>query len=915
MADNTDNIKDVQNSERLLDLSNQIVDSLNQRRKLIKDIKEDENLYFTTVKQQQRLSQDIAANAEKYLGYQIKSKDLVKQIKASSDNANKSTNSFNSIESKLSNQRKQSLNDAISLLNKEKEVRKQIEALDLRNDVLREKRTRALANGASINSNAVRDIQEEIKSNQVNLKIKERQVKNLQTEGQKQKDIAKTVFETIKNAKEAEIDREKELAFLEKNLIIRKRIEKSTGLLGGFTKSLSKIPGVGTYLRADEAIDEMEKLAAKIEEAGGKSTSFTNRLQIGLKGVSVLAKGFIENIASPEAIFTFLGKAINKADQQATALGKSFGVSKTQARALREEFVKYSANANDTFVTTDRLVKAQAELSEQLGIAVQFSGEELTIFSKLTEIVGLSAQEAGKLATFSAATGISYKDYVKQIRLSSFATQQANKVHFSDKQILQDISKLSAGILVKFQNNPKALAAAVIQAKALGLTLEQVDKVGESLLNFESSIENELKAELLTGKQINLEKARYAALTGDQLTLAKEVADQAGSLSEFEEMNVLAQKSLAEAFGMSRDELADMLLKQEAINTYGDKAAKLNAQQLKDQKASGLSLDDYLTKQAEQQSAQDKFNNAITKLQDLIGNLVAGPLGGFIDSLSNGLEYVTKIFGLFGKIGSAIKGFFGDKIGGALGEVASIATIGALIGLVAKSMTKGTFFNPMVVKDVSAAGKTGIGGNGFSGGILGKGGMKQAGNLFKKGLKSNAFTSLAMGGIEAASSISEGKGAGESIGRALISGITSFGGGALGSLIAPGAGTIGGGILGGMAGDKIGDLLFGEQAPQQVEDGISPSSKGPFTITDKFGATAITAKGDSLAVSPNVNNASLDLSPMISAINEVKNAIASLASRPIYTTINIDGGKIGTAIGRQMETGTSQLMNTSYEIA
>ena len=230
-------------------------------------------------------------------------------------------------------------------------------------------------------------------------------------------------------------------------------------------------------------------------------------------------------------------------------------------------------------------------------------------------------------------------------------------------------------------------------------------------------------------------------------------------------------------------------------------------------------------------------------------------------------------------------------------------------------MTKGTFFNPMVVKDVSAAGKTGIGGNGFSGGILGKGGMKQAGNLFKKGLKSNAFTSLAMGGIEAASSISEGKGAGESIGRALISGITSFGGGALGSLIAPGAGTIGGGILGGMAGDKIGDLLFGEQAPQQVEDGISPSSKGPFTITDKFGATAITAKGDSLAVSPNVNNASLDLSPMISAINEVKNAIASLASRPIYTTINIDGGKIGTAVGRQMETGTSQLMNTSYEIA
>ena len=670
----------------------------------------------------------------------------------------------------------------------------------------------------------------------------------------------------------------------------------------------STLPGLGKFSQT------FKDAAIESRKAGGG----VNGIAAGFKKISELA---------PQAAFAFLATQVNKADQQATALGKSFGVSKVQARAIREEFVKYSANNNDTFITTDRLLKAQTELSEQLGIAVQFSGEELATFSKLTEIVGLSAQEAGKLATFSAATGMSSKDYVKQIRLSSFAAQQANKVHFSDKQILQDVSKLSAGILVKFQNNPKALAAAVIQAKALGLTLEQTDKIGESLLNFESSIENELKAELLTGKQLNLEKARYLALTGSQAELAKEVANQVGSLAEFENMNVIAQKSLAEAFGMSRDEVADMLMKQEAINTYGDKAAKLNAQQLKDQKASGLSLDDYLEKQDNQRSIQEKFSDAILKLQDLIGNIVAGPLGGFIDSLSNGLEYVTKIFGFFGKIGSAIKGFFGDKIGGAMGEIASVATIGGLILLLSKSMMKGTSFNPMIVKDVSVGGSGGgvDGGSGLGGGIgrigkaFSKGGMKGGGKamsrILSKTLKGNALTSLAMGGIEAASSIDEGKGAGESIGRALISGVTSFGGGALGSLIAPGAGTIGGGILGGIAGDKLGDLIFGEQAPQQVEDGISPSSKGPFTITDDYGATAITAKGDSLAVSPNVNNSSLDLTPMISAINEVRNAVASLANRPIYTTITLDGRALGTAVGNQMETGTAQNMTTSYKVA
>ena len=45
-------------------------------------------------------------------------------------------------------------------------------------------------------------------------------------------------------------------------------------------------------------------------------------------------------------------------------------------------------------------------------------------------------------------------------------------------------------------------------------------------------------------------------------------------------------------------------------------------------------------------------------------------------------------------------------------------------------------------------------------------------------------------------------------------------------------------------------------AVQYVGDGMAPSNKGPFTITDKYGATAITSKGDNVVVSPNVNQGS-----------------------------------------------------------
>ena len=358
----------------------------------------------------------------------------------------------------------------------------------------------------------------------------------------------------------------------------------------------------------------------------------------------------IAQMFSAAGILAFFTKAILDANQQTTELGKSLGISYKAATGIRQEFAAYSKASGDIFINTNRLIKAQTDLTDQLGIAVQYSGEELATFSKLTEIVGLTADEAGRLTKASAGAGMELQDYVANIRKSAFYAQQATGTHFTDKQILQDVSKLSAGILTKFQGNPKAIAEAVVQAKALGTNLEQIDRIGESLLNWESSISNELEAELITGRQLNLEKARYAALTGTQLDLEKEIGSQVGSLADFQQMNVIAQGSLAKAFGLSRDELADMLLKQEAISKYGSKAAELNAQQLKDQQASGLSLDDYLKKQDQQRSIQEKFNDAVQKLQGLFGDLVSGPLGIFVNMISGLLENTIAMSIVFGAI-------------------------------------------------------------------------------------------------------------------------------------------------------------------------------------------------------------------------------------------------------------------------
>jgi hypothetical protein len=547
-----------------------------------------------------------------------------------------------------------------------------------------------------------------------------------------------------------------------------------------------------------------------------KEQTLLNNLQQQVdtqKGVSKALADQVKSAFSFEKIMASgIVKAVLAVDTQVTNLSRSLGVSYSSAKGIRNEMESFAFSANDGFTTVAKLAKAQADLTEQLGIAVNFGNEETQQFAKLTELVGLSAGEAGKLATFSAAAGVSTSDYVKDVRAAGFAAQQANKIHISDKQLLQSISSLSAGILVKFQGNPKALAEAVVQSKKLGLSLDQVDKTGESLLNWESSIENELKAELITGKQLNLEKARAAALTGDQATLMQEVASQAGSLAEFQDMNVIAQRSLAEAFGMSKDEMAEMLMKQEAINKYGSAAEELNAQQLKDFKESGLSLEDYLKKQAEQVDIQTKFNTAMERLQEILGNLASGPLGTILSIFADLLSNSTSLAAILG---------------------------GVMVMNILKMVTA----------------------------------LKQA----KKLSYADAVTNI--------------------IGSAYKS---------IGGL--PGVGMI---LAGAAAAAGIAYL-----ASQSVEDGIAPAGGGPFTITDKFGATAITAAGDGIAVSPNINKGGGgDNAGLMAAINELRSAVNALATKPVPAmAIQVGAEKLGEVVGRQAETGTNQYKN-AYRLA
>tara|TARA_Y100000287_G_scaffold48542_1_gene37799 strand:- start:388 stop:876 length:489 start_codon:yes stop_codon:yes gene_type:complete len=101
----------------------------------------------------------------------------------------------------------------------------------------------------------------------------------------------------------------------------------------------------------------------------------------------------------------------------------------------------------------------------------------------------------------------------------------------------------------------EGFARAAVEAAKVGSSLNQILGAADKLLEFETSIEASFKAQVLTGRQINTEKARQLALDGDIAGLTNEIQSIVGQVGDIESLNVLQRKSVAEAIGISVSDL------------------------------------------------------------------------------------------------------------------------------------------------------------------------------------------------------------------------------------------------------------------------------------------------------------------------------------------------------------------------
>ena len=320
----------------------------------------------------------------------------------------------------------------------------------------------------------------------------------------------------------------------------------------------------------EEGRDITQDEVDNIKEKVGQQKKFGNAIDEILPGAVGIARGIeasargMAGILGPAsmavAIFIVLAKFALDYGKAIADTRKELGISVGEAIKLNTQNRLLGIQAKAFGLELQDVTEAQAAIRRDLGASVQESVKLSLNFARTSAATGQSAEDLTKTLSIMESISSASRDVLlNQIRANAAMIEAAG---VAPALVMKDIAENSEFFAQFAKDGGDNLIQAGIAARKLGLDMSAVASISESLLDFESSIEKSMEASQLLGREINTDRARMLALAGDQEGLMKEVQRLAGSEAEFNRMNVLQRKALADSVGVNVEQLSRLVRNQ-----------------------------------------------------------------------------------------------------------------------------------------------------------------------------------------------------------------------------------------------------------------------------------------------------------------------------------------------------------------
>lgn len=339
-----------------------------------------------------------------------------------------------------------------------------------------------------------------------------------------------------------------------------------TSAILGYNRDLASI---ATALNDDGSVKNniSEKYLKSLEKSLELSEKQSEAIKDAFPGLMNMAAGadsmaknidaFLPGFAKFGGIAFGAVAAFVKIQEAITDTRKELGVSATQAASITAQNKVLGIVAKGYGLDVEDIKSAQAAIRNDLGASVQDSVNLSLSFARTAAATGQTADElTSTLSVMESISSASRDVLLNQIRTSAAIAGSAG---VSPALVMKDLASQAEFFAQFAKDGGMNIINAGIAARKLGLEMSAVASISESLLDFESSIEKQMEASLLIGRQLNLDRARQLALAGDQEGVMKEILKQVGGEAEFNRMNVIQRKALADSVGVNVEQLSRLV--------------------------------------------------------------------------------------------------------------------------------------------------------------------------------------------------------------------------------------------------------------------------------------------------------------------------------------------------------------------
>ena len=310
----------------------------------------------------------------------------------------------------------------------------------------------------------------------------------------------------------------------------RKRLETEEKLAG--IKSFLHDIGLGGLSDMHDKMVEFNKLSEKTP-----SGAFLQKLMIA----ALLIGGMVS--------------LFNQIAELTDQIGESFGA--PGVNKFNTELSSARVEAMSLGFGMEEVTSSVKELTENFGMSVPDAAKVSELSMDTARALGMGVDETAKLTgllmTMGGHSAESAQDFMKS------AAALAMSADVAPGAVMEDIASSSEAIAGYTVGTGENIVRAAVAARQLGISLDTASKIADGLLDFQSSIKSEMEAEAMLGRSLNLQRARELALAGDLAGMQNEIASIVGSEAEFNAMNVLQRKALANALGLEVSELGKMV--------------------------------------------------------------------------------------------------------------------------------------------------------------------------------------------------------------------------------------------------------------------------------------------------------------------------------------------------------------------